>query len=197
MNFLQSHTANILYLPTFKRAILTSVSVEVNKRSYHPNFEAILWNLSSRSLRLFIYYPLLDWASNLRIYFKRWFSICLNLLLILSFATISSVSIFLWLQNAYQRKWRLVWTLELSIKALKLSFICFIGLRENMPVLFDLDENFVLQMIHHFVEFVTCFAAKLHVVNQCNLMLFRSLYFDARENYLKWFRYAFFRVCNL
>ena len=64
----------------------------------------------------------------------------------------------------------------------------FIGLRENMPELFDFDENFVLQLIHYLVtEFVTCFAAKLHVVNQCNLMLFRSLYFDARENYLKWF----------
>ena len=128
------------------------------------------------TLRLFIYYPLLDWASNLHIYFKRWFSICLNLLPILSFATIRSVRIFLWLQNAYQRKWRLVSTLEQSIQAFNLSFICFIGLRENMPELFDFDENFVLQLVDHLVtEFVTCFAAKLHVV--VLICIFPSLWF--------------------
>ena len=134
----------------------------------------------SRSLSLFIYYPLLDWASNLRIYLKRLFSICLNLLLllILRFATISSVNIILWLQNAYQRKWRLVSTLEQSIQAFKLSFICFIVLRENMPKSFDFDENYVLQLpvIDHLVtKFVTCFAAKLHVV--VLICIFPSLWF--------------------
>ena len=145
-------------------------------------------HLSSLSIRLFIYYPLLDWASNLRIYLKRLFSICLNLLLILSFATISSVSIFLWLQNAYQRKWRLVSTLEQSIQAFKLSFICLIVLRENMPKLFDFDENYVLQLIDHLVtEFVTCFAAKLHVV--VLICIFPSLWFIMmweKTSFIKW-----------